>query len=155
MVILKRSCSKIKVPPGEILFPRDKKWRLQAQQGKLADAILSYVAANDYVTFIEIQKQFQFYSECEGEAALSLKPNVILWADMSEPLANMLHRLLATDKLFLHPADFLTYVCQGGQLRLPLANRIPEEGYPEPCWLPTVLRTMPYQPSRGGSDEKE
>jgi hypothetical protein len=115
------------------------------------DAIVDYVTRYDYVTFIEIARQLEKRGvETKGHQALCLPddPNMILWAGMSADFVAVYHVLHESKRIYPHPAQYLTYLIDGGTLRMPIAQRAPKAGYREPHWVPVCFRTVPW-------DEKE
>jgi hypothetical protein len=127
-------------------------WRAPAARGDLADAIEAYVKGYDWVTFPELMRKLEPHvaGGVRGPWALCSPqdPNVILWTGMSQAFQDAVRALLAAHRLFLHPAHLLTYLTDGGLLRMPLAKRVPKGGYQEPHWVPTCLRTVPMRERR-------
>ena len=127
-------------------------WRAPAERGDLAGAIEAYVKAYDWVTFPELMRKLEPHvpGGVRGEWAICTPadPNLILWTGMSEPFKDALRGLLAERRLFFHPAELLTYLVDGGLMRMPLASRPPKDGYKAPHWLPTCLRTVPMREKR-------
>lgn len=127
-------------------------WRPLAARGDLAGAIVAYVAAYDWVTFPELMRKLEPHvpGGVRGQWAICSPQdeNVILWTGMSEVFQHAIRDLLAARRLFFHPAQLLTYLIDGGLLRLPVAKRLPKGGYKAPHWVPVCLRTVPPREQR-------
>jgi hypothetical protein len=122
-------------------------WEEMAAAGRLADAVVEYVRANDWVSFPELQQRLGAYLETGGDVCLELRTNLVVWAGMSQAFADLVQGLLAAGRLSLHPASVMTYLIDGGMLRLPLAKR--DREYRKPHWSPACLRVVPLR-RRGG-----
>lgn len=118
-------------------------WESLAATGDLEAAIVTYIATYDWVTFVELKKQFEPYCNVHGSAVLSLDKNIVLWAGMSDDFCDTIIKLLDEQRVHLHPTIVLTYLFDGGVLRMPLVKRPPKNGYREPRWLPACLRVVP------------
>jgi hypothetical protein len=135
-------------PPPPPLPPLD--WEAHARAGRLADAIAAYVARMDWTTFVELEQRLAPYFEVEGNASIELAiANTFVWTGMSEPFAEAVLQLIDEGRLHLHPATSLTYVLDGGVLRLPVAKSPPPGGYARPRWLPVLLRVVPIDNATG------
>lgn len=131
------------------------KWERLAREGRIEEAIVEYVRMYDWVTFVELQRQFEPYCETRGDVALEAGPNLILWAGLSPGFAAALESLLARRLLFAHPASLLTYFIDGGFLSLPVAKRPPPGGYKKPRWAPACLRQVPPPGAWAGGKRNE
>lgn len=133
------------IPTVSTEHPAQTEWERLAQAGRYPDAVVEYLRRHDYVTFAEIQLRLAPFLETRGAVCLEQASNLVLWADMSQELADLLQGLLRARRVFLHPASALTYLIDGGLLKLPLARRPPAGGYKEQHWLPTTLRLIPLR----------
>jgi hypothetical protein len=141
-------------PPGLLLgHAPTLAWEDFARAGRLADAIAAYVARMDWTTFVELEQRLAPYFEIEGNASIESAPNTFIWTGMSEPFAEAMLQLIDEGRLHLHPATSLTYVLDGGALRLPVAKRPPPGGYARPRWLPVLLRVVPIDNATGNQIE--
>ncbi|HHY66000.1 MAG TPA: hypothetical protein GX517_02150 [Alicyclobacillus sp.] len=59
---------------------------------------------------------------------------------LDEERTNLLSRLLEEERLFLYPANVCLYLWGRFSLNLPLAKRIPKNGYKSPYWLSCRLK---------------
>ena len=111
---------------------------------ELPDAVVEFVKAYDWVTFVELERRLSPHMEVKGDIAMSLgdNPKMVIWAGMSDELVTLIEKLLAEKRLYMHPAQWLTYMIDGGSLSLPLVRR-PNYKYKHPHWLPTCLRVVP------------
>ncbi len=114
----------------------------KARNGDLRGAAIDFIAAYDYVTIVELRDFLRPFMEVEGNASLKLDRNVVVWANMSPRFANFVGSLLNDPAISVRPASWLSYVMDGGALRLPIAKRPPKQGYKEPRWLPVCLRPV-------------
>lgn len=62
---------------------------------------------------------------------------MLIWADMSAEFCDVAEALRPHTEL--SPTHYLTYMCDGGMLRLPIAKKPPKNGYRKPHWAPAVL----------------
>ena len=121
-------------------------WGRLAREGDIEGAIVSYVEENDWVTFPELCRQLEQFLETRGTHAVAMRePTLILWLGMSERLADAFDTVLRAGRVYPHSASLLTYLVDGGILHLPLAKRIPRNGYKTEHWLPVCLRTVPIE----------
>lgn len=119
-------------------------WEQLATEGKIKDAVVAYVRAYDWVTFTELDRHFSPFLETKGNKAITFDdPNLIVWCDMSETWCDLLLSLLQDRRVFMHGASELTYLLDGGVLRLPVAKQIRKQGYKTERWLPVCLRVVP------------
>jgi hypothetical protein len=125
-------------------------WEQHAAAGRLNEAIVAYVTKYDWVTFVELQNRFDHYRDTRGDLCLFLGdeyPNIILWAGMSRAFVDLLERLQKDKRVFAHVASPLSYLHDGGMLKMPLAKRAHK--YKELHWLPVCLRVVPIGQGRG------
>jgi hypothetical protein len=123
-------------------------WEQLAAAGRLADAIAAYVAHYDWTTFAELCRRLQPYFETNGEMAMELRPNVVLWCGVSQAFADAVVGLVRDHRVYLHPCTTLSYMVDGGILPMPLAKFPPASGYRRPHWLPVALRTVPIRTAK-------
>lgn len=118
-------------------------WERPAREGRMAEAIMAYVRGYDFVTFVELRRLLAPFFEVDGEEAIIARdnPNVIFWLGMSESLSKVVRDLLDRKELYFHPADVLSYMIDGGGLRLPLVKS--RRSYKTPRWCPVCLRAVP------------
>lgn len=108
---------------------------------KLQQEIYEFVKQRRYVSFAEIQNKYG-----KGKFSIVLpKKNIFLWVQLPKEVVDAILNLIEEKKLFLHPSCLLVYFCDGKVLTLPIAKRIPKNGYKNPHWLPTVLDIIPYK----------
>ena len=116
--------------------------------------ILGLVAERQHVSFVEIKRLLGEDSRGEIWLYLPEHPNIILWPNMSQAMADALTSLVKTGRLYAHPSSVLVYLADGESLNLPLAKQ--ERQYKKPHWLPVVFCTFPpnqrrrHTVSRGG-----
>lgn len=127
----------------------DDAWETAAREGRLADAIEAYVKAYDWVTFPELERRLGPFVEVAGPLSLEIAPNVILWAHMSEAFVDAVIELQDARRVWAWPASTLTYMIDGGMLKLPVAKRLPKAGYKKKRWLPVCLRIAAPPKGRG------
>lgn len=110
---------------------------------QLADDIVNIVKSRPGASFAEFQRilQDQGY-ETEGSWSIEIRPNMILWPNLSKELEEAIreckeekrihwHLLGDTEALLIHLAD-------GRMPNFPIAKRAPKNGYKDPHWVPIV-----------------
>ncbi len=132
-------------------FVSDHEWVALAEHGQLSTAVVEYVRQHEGVTFPQLQADFAQFIETSGEQGLALRsdPNVVLWIGMSRELAELISKLIASKRLYLHPADVDSYKSAGKNMRLPLLKELSEERLSRPSWLPVCLRDLPPEEGSG------
>jgi hypothetical protein len=116
------------------------------KEGKLAEAAEALVRLKDYVTFVELQRLLAPGMTVNGDTAMyagRAAGNLVMWAGMSDQFFDLVDGLLTAKKIFTHPASTMTYLIDGGSLRLPLAKRAGP--YKKPRWLPVCFRVVPME----------
>ena len=112
----------------------------------IRDRIVDFVGGRDWVSFPEIG---EFLAEdgidVKGDISLEIAPNLVVWAGMSHEFADLMRDALKSNRIYPHPSSSLTHLIDGGMLTLPVAKRLPKNGYKKPHWMPTVFRTVPYK----------
>ena len=120
--------------------------------GFMEDQVFDFIEERDHVTFVEIQKEFSELIDVKGKYALELCKNGILWTGLSKELHEVLRNLLNSKRIFVHPASRITYLIDGTCLSLPTPKKLPKDGlhvgYEQPVWIPSCLRTCPYDPQQ-------
>jgi hypothetical protein len=103
--------------------------------------ILGLVTERQHVSFVEIKRLLG--EDSRGEIWLSLPkhPNIILWPNISQAMADTIISLINAGRLYVHPASVLVYFVDGESLNLPLARQARQ--YKKPHWLPVVFCTFP------------
>ncbi len=140
---------------GEIMeattSPSKEKWKELATYGQLKGAVVEYIRVRDNVTFPQIQKDFAEFLNTEGEQGLALRsdPNVVLWVGMSQELCELLSKMIAAKRLYLHAADQRAHDETQTLTRLKRLTEMPEESLKQPGWLPVVLRDLPPDSGSG------
>lgn len=114
----------------------------------LQAAVLTYVEQYDHVSFGELHRRMElsedFARENHAKEISILEtenaPNVC-WGMASTPVVDAVMMLMNASKVHLVPCSVLVYFADGGVMpRMPLAKRIPKNGYKEPHWVPCVIR---------------
>lgn len=110
----------------------------KARAGDYRGAIIDFVLSNGSTTFPELQAFLAPYMEVKGDQLISVK-NVVFWAEMSGEFLDALESVWGCPELELVDTSPLVYAFNGGILNLPLAKRVPRDGYRKPHWQPCVL----------------
>lgn len=115
-------------------------WKRLAGEGRLDDAVEEYVRGLDWVSFADLQRQFDAYMNTRGTftSASDKYENLIFWTGMSEEFCEIVTRLNREGRVRFEAGSWMSYMIDGGGLELPTARRI--RGYKERHWLPTFLR---------------
>jgi hypothetical protein len=111
-----------------------------------AQALLTYVRANDYVTYAEMAQVLAPLIPVKGPLAaeVSTVPNLVLWIGMSQEWVDVLHELFSAGVLWRAPCASLTYLVDGAWLDMPIAKRQPKRGYATPHWAPSCVRPIEH-----------
>lgn len=109
----------------------------------LATKIVDYVRQYDFVTFVEVDRIAKevLGDGASGDVALMAPPqfsHTVIWIGLSDTYASAVDKALAEGKLTFFPASWLSYLIDGGVLKLPLAKR--PRSYKSNHWLPVCLR---------------
>ncbi len=136
---------------AEAAGPSKEKWRELAQYGQLKGALVEFVHMRDNVTFAQLQAEFADYLETAGEQGLALKsdPNVVLWVGMSQELCELLSKLIAAKRLYLHPAEKHVRESMEPLARLTMLPELPLDPLKHPGWLPVIVRDLPPEMGSG------
>lgn len=118
-------------------------WETLAKEGLLKEAVFEFVRERDWVTLVELQRHMSDYMETEGHVALEWAPNLFLWGDMSQELADLILELIKEKRIFFYTTSVITYMADGGMSNLPVAKNTPKNGYKKPHWLPVCIRVAP------------
>lgn len=96
--------------------------------------ILAELQSGRRISFAQLVQRIPSF---EGDKALGLAPNVLLWTNVAKPAADALIELMNAGQVKLGPASKLDYLIDGIALRLPIADG--PGPYKQPHWLPAVL----------------
>lgn len=117
---------------------------------ELENKIVDFIGNRDWVTFVELQREFEKVIEVKGGHALECCRNGVLWTGLSQEFTDLIQGLLRNKRIFTHPASKMTYFIDGGGLSLPTPKNPPKDGlhvgYEQPVWIPVCFRTKPYDP---------
>lgn len=117
--------------------------------GKLALTkanLLRFIIARRHVSFVEIKRCFE---ETDGDTYMFWdNQTVMLWEKMSSKLVDLLQGMLKSEEITMSTTTVLTYLIDGGILRLPVAKQLNRK-YKKTRWLPVVFNPR-EQASDGG-----
>jgi hypothetical protein len=122
-----------------------------AELSAAAKHVLAFVRDFKAASFTEIGTQLrEFGIDPAGEFTLLYpgEPSIVLWTGVSEEFIAVLDELLGAKLVHYAPASPWVYLIDGGLLDLPLARRLPRDGYRKPHWLPIVVQPGIW-PGRG------
>jgi hypothetical protein len=106
------------------------------ETASLKDRVVAYIESTDYVSYAELASHFPEFKD--GEFAISLRQNLILWVNMTQEAAQVVEELRAEKRIVVNPSSLLVYLCDGMSLNMPIAKRVRD--YKKPHWAPTTLR---------------
>ena len=123
-------------------------YEVLAKAGHLHDAVVSYVGAQDWVSFAELKRVFEPYMPTRGDYVLEYPDtNILIHVGMSQELVELVLELVRSKAVYYHPAEVLTYLVDGELPNLPIARdpkkAVAGHGYKKPHWLPLCLRVVP------------
>ncbi|HUG91591.1 MAG TPA: AAA family ATPase [Planctomycetaceae bacterium] len=129
----------------------DREWAALAEHGQLNAAVVEYIRRYDYVTFPQLEQAFAEFLPTEGEVGLALRsdPNVVLWVGLSPEFSEVIAKLIAARRLYVHRTPLDRYQADGNALRLPPLDDLPAERLKRPAWLPVCLRDLPPEEGAG------
>lgn len=117
---------------------------------QVEEALVEFVSAFDYVSYVEIQRAFSQFMPTTGTGILrsDLDRNVIFWVGLSDRLLRALTSELVQTKIERYPTVPLVYAADGAILQLPVVDKVAadralktkDKQFPEPHWYPCVLR---------------
>ena len=115
-------------------------------EGKIEDAIIELVRERDWVSFAEVDYFFgkEPGRKCSFGITGTAEPNAIFWItteEIGKPLVN----LLREKRVHLHPTSLMTYVIDGCALKMPIARRVPKNGFKTERGVVTCLRLVPVE----------
>ena len=107
-----------------------------------AQAVLDYIRAQDWVTYVEIEKVLAPYIQVAGEGDIEMGDfaNVALWGGVSRAFVDTVNEVLRTQLVCRQPVSVMRYLLDGTYLTLPLAKRLRD--YAKPRWLPVCFRPI-------------
>jgi hypothetical protein len=119
-----------------------------------AQALLTYVRANDFVTYAEMARVLAPLIPVNGPlaAAVGTVPTLILWAGMSQEWVDVLHELFRAGVLWRDPCAFLTSLMDGACLTMPIAKRPSKQGSATPIGHRRVCAPLSILPHARASD---
>ena len=117
-----------------------------AHSGQLKAALVEFVRADGDVLFPDLTEALSPFMEVTGDQGLAARanPNTVLWAGMSQPLCELICELVASKRLYIHPADSERYKAIQQSLRLPVLKEPTDNRLPRASWLPSSLRCAPH-----------
>ena len=89
------------------------------------------------VSFVEIREEFG-----EGKYEMSTSLNVVYFSGLTGETIDGINELLDEKRILMYPTSPIIYLVDGCTCNLPLAKRLPANGYKEPHWIPVVLWTI-------------
>ncbi|WP_207346415.1 hypothetical protein [Arthrobacter sp. E3] len=109
---------------------------------ELADKCLDFIRNRRHVTFVELGEFLETNGiDPRGDGFLELNKcsNLVMWAGMSATFMDVVVEIHRRDVTQLDPTIPLTYAIDGGMLTLPVAKRLPKNGYKKQHWAPVVF----------------
>jgi hypothetical protein len=121
-------------------------WAQLANAGQLKAGLVEFVRGTGDVLFPEIVEAMQPFMEVQGDQGLAVRSdsNIVIWAGLSQPLCEIVCELIASKRLYIHPAEFDRYKAIQKGIRLPLLKEPTDQKTPRASWLPASLRTSPH-----------
>lgn len=125
--------------------PATESWQQLAEHGQVNAGIVEFLRKFDTTTFATIAEKFGKYFPGLGEQGLALRsdPNIVLWAGLSQGLAETLANLIASRRVYVHPVSADQYREGLAPPKLPPVASMPEGKLPRPGWFPAALRLLP------------
>lgn len=106
-------------------------------------AVVQLVTEQDHVSVAQVQRLLEDRMPVHGDEMVG-RPDLNLWCafGLSTELADVLQAVQLDGRVTLVPTDLLVYLADGCALPMdmPLAKRVPANGYRKPHWSPVVFR---------------
>jgi hypothetical protein len=106
----------------------------------MKEEIYNLIEDRQGVSFAELTDLVEGF---RGEIAMCLKddpdPNIILWPSVSEEALQAISELLEEGRIKASSTNVMVYMCDGLMPSLPIAKRVPKDGYKDPHWWPVVF----------------
>jgi hypothetical protein len=106
--------------------------------------IVDLVTSRPRISFVELSKRIPNFSGDGIQLISGAARNVIFWHNLTKQSHAAIVRLTHEKKIYMHPAEIITYAMDGMTLLLPIAKQARD--YKKPHWLPVVFCTWPYTP---------
>ena len=103
----------------------------------MADKIEEYVKGRRGVSFVQLMRLLG--DEAKGKISYESPPNCTWWMGMSEKFCDALDECRRRKNIEPHPTSLLVYLVDGRALNLPIAKRLPKNGYKKLHWIPIVF----------------
>lgn len=102
---------------------------------------IDYILAHPGTSFIELERVYEAETgqSAEGNYAMDIAPHLCIWANVSKDFVDFVNAIKASLLAYAYPTSVLTYVIDGKMLRMPIAQRVPKNGYKADHWIPTVF----------------
>jgi len=105
----------------------------------LKERVRDYIEQTDFVSFAELANRFGDHFK-GGDYGLEMRPNLVLWAGISQEGFDAINQLLDERAIFSQSCSPLIYLADGMSLRFPIARR--DRDYAKPHWAPMTLRPI-------------
>lgn len=109
-------------------------------------AAVEYILQYDGVTFVELERLFQPYMVVAGtqEIGFDFDPNIVLWGGVSDEFCAIIQELVSiandtNNTIMLASSPVWFYMVDGKAPDLPIAKKIPKNGYKTRRWLPVCF----------------
>jgi hypothetical protein len=102
------------------------------------DALVEFVCKRGSVSYVELEQQF---NDPGGDYVVELRPNVFTWVGLSKGLTESINEAVRNRRIVVTPTVPMVYVIDGKFPRLPIAKKLPKQGYKKPHWFPVVFNS--------------
>lgn len=112
--------------------------------------IMNHINEQNHVTYVELERLFQEhgYNYKGTYDILSEKSDhVLFWSGWNKETIELINELQEEKKIHKEPAQFITYLIDGGGMNLPLVKTARE--YKRDHWLPVVFCRGPQEVHNG------
>ena len=146
MIEAEQRNDELRLPEDDDTFIALPPWAQLAAAGQLKAAIVEFVRSSGDPLIPQLVEALQPYVETKGDQGLAVRtnPNVVIWAGLSQPLCEMICELIASKRLYVHPADVERYKTAQKGVRLPVLPAPTDDRVARASWLPVSLRTAPH-----------
>lgn len=146
MIEAEQRNDELRLPEDDGVFTTLPPWAQLASAGQLKAAIVEFVRSSGDPIIPDLTTAFGPYVEIKGDQGLAVRtnPNTVLWAGLSQTLCESICELIASKRLYVHPADPERYRSAQAGIRLPLLKEPTDQSVARPSWLPVSLRNAPH-----------
>jgi hypothetical protein len=115
------------------------------KEANLLGKLINYMRIGS-MSFVDVERYLASEGvETEGDRIVELGYGVVLWAGVSSEFCALLKQAMGSGLVEAVACSPFVYWHDGKSVDLPLAKRVPAEGYKKPHWCPIVFNSRTPQ----------